>query len=228
MCNRRRRSFVLIEVLVATFLFVLLLTAIFSIFWRTAKVNQSIGHLRQVNERLLLTQNRLQNVFGCSIFQKSYRPYFFLEKTKFSQGPSLVFTFENEIQTHYAFSNVVLGKLFIEDNKLILAIFPHPKKPKGPPKEMRKEVLLDGIRNISFEFFLAPLSQEETQDGKQKEEEDEKSKKPPRGRWVSDWLKEYDARPTLIKIVVTKENRESYDFYFFIPNEVKPILYSKR
>jgi hypothetical protein len=210
-------------VLVATSLFVMLLAALFGIFWRTSKVNQSIAKLRTANEQMLLTQTRLQNILSNTVFQKAFRPYFFVEKLKHANSPSLVFTFENQIHTNYAFSNVVLGKLYVEDNQLCLGIFPHPKKAHGPPKEMRKEILLQAVADMRLEFFLAPEDKDE-----QQEEEQEQLKKPPQGLWTNDWLKEYEKRPTLIKLIVTKTSDEPYVFWFFIPNEIKPILYERR
>jgi len=227
MSRPRRRSFILVEVLVSTMLFIMLLTVIFGIFWRTSKVNQSIAKIRTANEEMLLTQSRLQGLFSNMVFQELYRPYFFIENSKYANSPSLVFTFENQIHTNYAFSNIVLGKLYLEENKLCLGIFPHPKKADGPPKEMRKEVLLDGVTDLEFSFFLAPVDKDEEQEEAENKGND-KTKKAPSGRWTNDWLKDYEMPPTLVKLTVRKTNDEPYLFWFFLPNEIEAILYEKR
>lgn len=223
----QRKAFVLIEVLIATTLFIMLLAAIFGIFWRTSKINQSISQIRTANEEMLLTQSRLQGLFSNIVFQERHRPYFFVESNKYASSPSLVFTFENQFHTNYAFSNVVLGKLYVEESKLCLAIFPHPKNADGPPKEMRKEQLLAGVKEIDFSFFLAPVDKDEEQE-KEEDEGDKKKKKPHHSEWLNDWLKDYERPPTLVKLKVLKTNGELYLFWFFLPNEIGPILYEKR
>lgn len=219
MSKLRRRSFALVEVLVATSLFVMLLIAIFGIFWRTAKVNQSINNLRVVNEQVLLAQARLQDIFARSDFYDAPNAYFFIEKAKSSNFASLVFTFDNRPHVNHNFSNNVVGKLYVENETLYLATWPHHLAVKWPPTLMRKEALLEQVTDFHIELFLAPQPKDE------EPTEEETKHPPPEGRWVTVWQKEYAQSATFVKLTISKQGAENLEMFFFIPNEITPILY---
>jgi len=217
--RQRRKSFVLIEVLVATGLFVLLLTAIFGIFWRTTKTNDALNKLRLANEQMVVTQAKLQSAFAHFSFAKSIRPYFFTEIDRNSGLPSLVFTLEDMPQANSFIAPDLLAKLYIEDEQLVLASFPHLKKDTGLPTVMQKEVLLSGVTDIKMEFFLPKE--------KEAKEEDETVKKPIMGSWSDSWLLEYNRPPALVKIELTKKNSDTFVLWFYIPQAINYILYDK-
>ncbi len=212
---KRRRSFVLIEVLIATSLFVLMLVAIFGIFWRTTKTNESINRLRRANEQMLVAEAKLQTLFSNVTLVQTYKPYFYTDSPT-----SLVATIDNTMQTIPAFSGIVISKLYLDEDELILATFPHITEEKSLPEIMEKETLLSGVSDFKMEFFLAPSSQADPSD-------EEAPKKPPECTWTDDWLAEYETPPTLVKLTITKKNTGEFSLFFYIPEMVNAILYDK-
>lgn len=221
-----RRSFVLIEVIVATSLFVMLLMVIFGIFWRTTKTNTALNKLRIANEQMLVTQSRLQQCFSSVEYTKGTRPYFFEEIDKKSNLPSLVFTMEN-MQTDADFSGNPIAKIYVDKEQLVLALFPHFVLEYGIPKVMSKEALLNNVTNFRAYFFYGPESQNEEKKPKKEDEEEDEKKEPPMGEWTDTWLPEYGRPPTLVKLEITRGKSEINTLYFFIPTMIKTILYDK-
>ena len=75
----------------------------------------------------------------------------------------------------------MIGRLFVDhDNRLILATWPSISRYSSPSPPMRKEVLLEGVENISFAFYLAPKV---TKDEKTVDPEAEKRY----GLWHHEW-----------------------------------------
>lgn len=214
----RRRPFVLIEVIIATTLFILMLTAVFGIFWRTAKTTNSLNKLRIANEQLLVTQAKLQSTFSKVLFKKRYNPYFYIETDGNSSQPALIFTVDNLVQTSAELSGIVLTKLYVEDEQLMLATFPHIQE--GLPELMEKEALLSKVTNFKVELFLAPEPSKEAAD-------EETTKKPPQGSWTDRWPKEYNQAPTLIKLTITKRSAGTFSLWFMLPEMVNTVLYEK-
>ncbi len=218
---RRKKSFILIEVLISTSLFVMLLAAIFGIFWRTSKTSAALNRLRIANEQVLVAQARLQTLFSKLSFMKTPKPYFFTERDK-NSGLRLVFTIELPVETDCAFSVDGLVKLYVEDNQLVVATFPYFEQEKGIPNMMQKEALLSNVTDFRIFCFLAPESQEEPA-----KSEEETAKKPPEASWIDVWPIEYDRQPTLVKLEIERGKGNTYDLWFFVPRNVKTILYDK-
>ena len=223
----KRKAYILIEVLVATSLFIMLLIAVFGTFWRTNKTNASINRLRVANEQMLITQATLQSLFSKISFKESVGPYFYQELDKNSNLPSLIFTVENIFQTSASITSNLLIKLYVEDNQLVVATFPHLKNQEGLPTIMQKEALLPDITDFKAEFFLAPESQENKK-VKALEDDENQPKKPPTGTWKDNWPIEYDRLPTLLKLDITHAKSGSFTLWFFIPFSFDAIVYDKR
>lgn len=226
--SRKRKSYILIEVLVATSLFIMLLIAIFGIFWRTNKTNASLNALRTANEHMLITQATLQSLFSKASFDTSTAPYFYAEIDKNSNLPSLIFTLENVHQPLPDISSNQLIKLYVENSQLTVATFPHIKNHEGLPTIMQKEALLSDVTDFKLEFFLAPDSNQDKKP-ENHEDDDNEIKKPPFGTWTDTWLHEYDRPPTLIKLQITQRHQSnSFTLWFFIPFGLDAIYYDKR
>ncbi|MBS0635421.1 MAG: hypothetical protein JSR37_08170 [Verrucomicrobia bacterium] len=217
----RKRSFILIEVLVSTGLFLLLVTAMFGIFWRSSKTNNAINKLRIVNEQMLIAQSKLQNIFSAATFVKSVQPYFFIEIERKSGQPSLICTLDSPVQTHSDFSGITISRIYLEDDKLVVATFPHLEE--GIPEIIQKETLLSGVTKLDIELFFAPQSQEKIVET----ENEETVKKPPEGVWTDVWPKEYNQAPTLAKLKIERGKAGNFTLYFFMPYMIDTILYGK-
>ncbi|MCE5294238.1 MAG: hypothetical protein LLF94_06450 [Chlamydiales bacterium] len=223
MCKHpKRRSFVLIEVIVATSLFVMLLIVVFGIFASTTKTNAALSRLRQANEQLLVTQAKLQDYFSRVMFKKAIDPYFYQEIDRRSGLPSLIFTIKAATQKIPELNGYPIIKLYVEDNQLIAATFPHSNLDSSL-SIMQKEALLSNVTDFKAQFFLAPESQKEPK--KDDVEEEETEKKAPTGTWTDTWLMEYDKAPTLIKLEITRKSSESCTLWFFITPMIQTVLY---
>lgn len=224
MCKlRRRRAFVLVEVLIATSLFAVLLVAIFSIFWRTSKLSDAITQKRLRIEQVLLIETKLQNVFNNIIHDEESRSYFYLEPSRQNGSPSLVFTFDNQFHVDYAYTTTVLGKLHVDNENLYLTIWPHFEDPKERPQnEMRKELLLEKVSDVSLELFASSESKDE-------KNQDKAVNGPRPVQWNTVWPKEYETRPSLIKLAITLKGQSvPITLWFMLPQEVKTISYDSR
>lgn len=216
---RSRRPFILIEVLVSMGLFLLLVVAMFGIFWRTSTTNATLNKLRIANEQMLVAQAKLQNLFTNVTFIKSIRPYFYIENERNSGQPSLICTVDHPLQTDSDFSGMTISKLYLEDDKLIVATFPHLEE--GLPEVMQKEILLSGVTKLDIELFFAPQSQNKVVD-----ENEETVKKPPESVWTNEWPKEYNQAPTLAKLRIERAKAGSFTLWFFMPYMIDTILYN--
>ncbi len=200
----------------------MLLVAIFGIFWRTTKTNASINHLRVINEQHLVAQATLQDLFSKVNHSTSINPYFYIEKDSRSGLASLIFTIDGDTQKLPEFCGYPLIKLYVEDEQLVVATFPHSQTQTGIPTLMRKDALLSNVTDFEVEVFLADEGQQET-----KQDAEDAPKKPPMGRWTDIWLKEYDRPPTLVKLHVTRGKSDTSTLWFFITPMITTILYDK-
>lgn len=224
----KRKAYILIEVLVATSLFIMLLIAIFGIFWRTNKTSASLNQLRVANEHMLVTQATLQALFTKASFKSSCGPYFYSEIDKNSNLPSLIFTLEDLYQEDAEISHTQLIKLYVENGQLIVATFPHIKNHAGLPTILQKNALLSNITDLNFEFFLGPDSNQGIESRPKQEEDQDDVKKPPMGRWTQTWLSEYYRPPTLVKIELTQGKSDHFTLWFYLPFSINTIYYDKR
>lgn len=224
----KRKAYILIEVLVATSLFIMLVIAIFGIFWRTNKTSASLNRLRVANEHMLVTQATLQALFTKASFKESVGPYFYSEIDTRSNLPSLIFTVDKIFQTTSDISANQLIKLYVEDNQLVLATFPHIKNHAGLPTLLQKNALLSNVTDFNLEFFLGPDSHQDEENTPPQQEDQEDIKKAPMGKWTNTWLSEYYRPPTLIKIEITQGKSESFTLWFYIPFAINAIYYDKR
>lgn len=217
--KRRKSSFILIEVIIASSLFALLLSVVFGIFWYYSQLNQSLTKQRTSLEKLLIAQSRLQMAFTRSVFHKNCNRYFYIEEPKSDSGPSLIFTFHNIVEMETEFCETVLGKLYVEDEQLCLAMWPHKKNLTQVPTTMQKEHLLSNVTSFEIELFAIPTSK--------KRQSNKNEVQVPEGKWISRWPVEYKRRPSLIKLTCHRTTGEIVPFWFFIPNETQPIIYGK-
>lgn len=224
----KRKAYILIEVLVATSLFIMLVIAIFGIFWRTNKTSAALNRLRVANEHMLVTQATLQSLFTKASFRESVGPYFYSEIDRNSTLPSLIFTVDKIFQTTADISTNQLIKLYVEDNQLIVATFPHLKNEAGLPTLLQKSALLSNVTDFKLQFFLGPDSHEDQQSSATQEEDQDDVKKAPMGRWTDTWLREYYRPPTLVKIELTQGKSEHFTLWFYLPFSMHTIYYDKR
>lgn len=176
MFKKRRRLFVtLLETLIAAGLLSLLLVIIFG-FFRELSIMSTATEIQQkesFKQRYLET--RLGYIFERVVNERdNARTFFFYTQPptgEFSSSTSLIFTFNNGVRFDPMFSGDVLARLYVDKTNgfgreatgnLVLAMWPlHVDEPQ---EYMKKEVLLENVSEMTFEFYAAPEPQRSAED----------------------------------------------------------------
>ena len=176
MFKKKRRLFVtLLETLIAAGLLALLLVIIFG-FFRELSIMSTATEIQQkesFKQRYLET--RLAYIFERIVNERdNARTFFFYTQPpngEFSSFTSLIFTFNNGIRFDPMFSGDVLARLYVDKasgfgreatGNLVLAMW--PLHVDNPEQYMKKEVLLENVSKIRFEFYAAPAPQSNNED----------------------------------------------------------------
>lgn len=205
----RRRSYILIEVIISMMLFAVLLSALFGIFSHFSRVHNTLSNQIKRHEDNVTAQLILQRAFSNTTLSKASRPYFYIEETG-----SLVFTIDNISSFEDEFTHDVLAKLHIENNNLMLTFWEHPRiPPKNPPDHLRKITVLQNVSSLQCKLFKAPAA---------KKNDKNELIAAPEGVWTGHWPLEYNTQPTLIHITC-----DTHQFYFLIPKRVESAIYKR-
>ncbi len=200
---KKKRPFTLIEVIVAAFLCSLIFTILVQgyIFTQRQRIETHAFH-----EQAALSQRiyfRLGHIF--SNLAKSEKPHSkqlnsnILKLTKLpnAQGLGLDCIFDNGIDPHPAFCNILRSTLYLDSReRLCLKII-------NEYNDEREEILCEGIQALSFSFF-----------------------NPNAKKWENKCtVKELEDAPKMIKVQITlKENRSCpLEWVFFTHLRNEPI-----
>ncbi|MEI8364845.1 MAG: hypothetical protein WCF65_00345 [Parachlamydiaceae bacterium] len=241
-----RRPFTLIEMIVALALTVLVLSALTFFYRQITQIDIETERVMADNFQLRYAETRLAKIIPRAVPANNKNSDFVF----FSVGnsgltkpgsQSLIFTFDNDVSLAKEFSNNALARIYLDPNgTLMLAYWPSPKRWHGahlPP--MKKEVLLENVENLTFEFYIAPYREKQKKnDIEKKGSSDEKNKDTPtkkeppspepQGTWSKQlWLVEYQQLPAMVRVIVTLHKRDKpMIFAFPLPNTKTHIIYS--
>ena len=233
---RKKKSFILIEALIATSIFALLFITIFSIWQNWQEFDQVLYKKKHRQEKSLVLGTRLQNIFLNALTpkEKGKPPIFFFSQEGLANNlnsQSLIFYYDHGADRGKVLSGKLLGKLYVDENQALqLILWPAPYKRDGIPEVYRQETLLEGVISIEFKFFrTADEKAKDTKDTKDKD-----SDEAPRLIWTSSWQKDYQLLPTLMSMKVTfSEKKSNLDnlsktFWFIFPEEIGLICYKSK
>lgn len=213
----------LIELLIAMSLLSALVTLLLGFYSDVHFIDRLFDKNREQAFEIRYAQIRIWEV-GSKIapyVKNNKKRYFFTEEenTPFSQGPSLTFTYDNGADFEPDFSTFVIGKIYLDlSNRLCLATWPLPNASKSFPPPMKKEVLMERVEKLDFEFFF-PLDGNQTA-----------STPLPESERSSTWSHEFKTIPASIWIKITKlpsENSQQIAFAVPLPKSKKHIIYPK-
>lgn len=240
-----KRHMTLIEVMIAMALVSILLTALMGYYAQIETIRYDVDkaqdegfQLRYLQARLSYVLPRALPVKGSPGEPEKVRDYFFFSSSEglFSE---LVFSYDNGVDLDERFSNHVLGRLFVEEaesgNYLVLATWPVPrcwtKEGESPP--IRKEILIDHIEGLDFEFFHPSEAPEGVRtnvagiDTQLMGEESELE----RNQWHSNWSSSYKYLPAIVKVRIKRSIQtgitkpsEWLDLAYPLPNAKAPII----
>jgi hypothetical protein len=250
-------------------LLAVLLVIVFGFFRELSIMSAATERQQQESFQLRYAETRLSSIFERIVNERDpARTFFFYTQPpqgEFSSSTSLIFTFDNGIRLDPLFSGDVLGRLYVDhsasidsplgessSNRLILAVWPlHAEKPQ---EHLQREVLLEGVKDIRFEFYAPPerLSNSKSMTSTMVNPQPfvkknglpsaiEKEIQPERDVWYeNEWLLAYNEMPSILKIVVTLQKAshplerskdqgagqtEILTFSYVLPSSKNPIHY---
>ncbi|HEV8052741.1 MAG TPA: hypothetical protein VGP47_09610 [Parachlamydiaceae bacterium] len=234
-----KRHVSLVEVLIAVTLTVAILMTLTFFYRQVTEIGYEVDRTSAKNFNMRHLETRLAQIIPKAVGEKHKNKDFLFfsvndEGVTKPGSQSLIFTFDNLVSLDKPFSGHVLARLYLDANSnLLLAYWPSPKRwENNTAPSMKRELLLQGVENLAFEFYIAPkrkdrekqeLENEASPAGKNskdKEKDAKSTEKPkdiepePKGEWRrQNWLEDYKQLPVMVKIIVT------------MPKEPKPLVF---
>ncbi|MBA3603376.1 MAG: hypothetical protein H0W50_07000 [Parachlamydiaceae bacterium] len=237
-----RRYVLLLEVLIAMVLTMVLLSVLLSFYLQINKVNAAQELEQEHSFGKLFLSTRLASIIPRVVpVNNPDKDYIFFStlnndsETK-PGTPSLFFTFDNGVKLDPDFSNHVLGRLYLSNGKLSLAIWPSTTRwseTEVPP--IKNEVLFDGVEDLSFMFYLPPSRQRKIVLANRKTvfTETNLMKIETMGEWKTEWQQEYGDLPALVRIILAVKSKskpgtlEPIVLTYPLPNSFEVIVYEQ-
>lgn len=216
----RKSHLTLIEVMIALTLLSLLLTTLFGVYQHIESLHQLLHKDQKTGLRMLYVQHRLSEVIPNAVSRKVKEAYFYNTSNPYN---SLVFVYDNGADPNPKFSGYVLGRLYLDpQSKLCLVTWPSVKTDSNANPEMRKEILLEKVKDLSFSFYVPPKEEKLTVDPAKTNERPT--------QWYPDWPMEMVntdeiSLPGMIKIKIQVEGNQEITFAFVLPNSERSIMY---
>lgn len=217
----KKRFITLLEVLIATLLTTVLLTALTFFYRDMTTLNAELDKLHIVQFQQSYIQKRLSTLLPKTIASKAKQKDFYFYTTPSINGsPSLVFTYDNGPCLNRNFAGHVLGRLFInKNNALVLASWAAPSRWSEEPV-LKNEILMEDVENLHFRFYIPP--------------EHDLSKTGPGNhlegitynQWYEDWPAHLKELPAMIQIRIQQKGRDKpVEFAYQLPNSNLVIIY---
>lgn len=214
-----KRHVSLLEMLIALSLVTILLSALMAFYSFTSSTQLTVDKIRKDNFRSLYLQHRLGQILPRSFDKPAKQdktPFWFYTPLGTST-PELIFVYDNGVDGIPPFSNAVLGRLFLEEGKLILLSWSTQMEWRKADAPAREEILDEGVVQIAFSFFNPPKPSDA-------DKPIDDLKDPP--GWFAQWPIEKDKLPAMMKITVWKEGQKTPKIYGFVMGKTtSTILY---
>jgi hypothetical protein len=226
----KRHYVTLIEVLIATVLTMILLTAITFFYRQVSLINFESEKLQKDQFRSAYIENRLSTIIPKIISPTDiHKDFYFFTSDVYAQdgNQSLVFTYDGGVQLGKDDSHHQLGKLYVYEKKLILASWVSPNNfGQNINLDFKKEILMDDVTNLSFEFYVPPTKFRGEILGASKLGTDII----PENYWHKTWTYRYNQLPAMIKIHLTHTTNGKLipmTFAFALPKTNLVIMYDQ-
>lgn len=229
--KRKKRDFTLLELLIAMTLTALILMTLSFFYRSTIMIGYDLDKIKVRQFYLRYAENRLVDVIPKILPKKGKSNEFLFYSLDSNDSDiskpgsrNLLFTFDNGVSLNKPFSNQVIGRLFLDpEGRLILAYWPIPSRwESNEPIPVKKEILLEKVDNLTFEFFVPPENKEDNKKTPKSTPSPE-----PKGAWTQEnWLKDYDSLPAMVNIHVILEGDEKVrTFSYPLSNSEARIVY---
>ncbi|MCE5317384.1 MAG: type II secretion system GspH family protein [Parachlamydia sp.] len=246
----KKRFMTLLETLIALGITMLVLSTLTFFYRQIDAVNTQLEKVQGQGFRMRYVENRLASILPQAVSESDAKKDFFFFTTSSTlafakQGsPTLMLTYDNGVKLDKLFSNHVLGRLFLSsDYKLCLATWPSPNRwVDGISPPMKKEVLLEGVDELSFGFFVAPEKDWKFSDAASKQLKADSKPAPnaasdqpasvvvkptPEGQWHPTWSYDYQQLPAMVKVQVTLLDKSTRVFVFPLPKCQRQVVYKQ-
>ncbi len=204
----RKAYMTLLETLIAVSILSILLVFVFGFFRELSEMTRLSEQAQRDSFKMRYLESRLGFIFERIVNENESkkRPFYFYTQPShrdFSNSPSLIFTFDNEVRKNPHFSRDLLARLYVDLNgRLCLASWPlHVDQPH---EYLYEEVLCEHVVNIKYFFYAAPERVQGNNDIQTPAGKGDSDKKTPeKDKWHQDeWALTYDQMPVIIKLVI--------------------------
>lgn len=177
-----RRYVTLLEVLISIALTVIILTTLTFFYRQVGMIGAEVGRISIENFRMRYAETRLASILPKVVAENNKNKDFVFFSINDDSGSKpgsqgLIFTFFNGISLDKEIANHALGRIYLDnDNNLVFAYWPSPKRwEKDKFPEMKKEILLENVDDVKFEFFIPPDKNSEGENSQKDSEKDLKN-----------------------------------------------------
>lgn len=212
--KQKKRSFTLLEVLTTLFLFTIMLSSLVSYSYWITHIEENLEKKWNTLENLIFCQRSLESVFQSSKRARCPHPQFFTE------NKVLYFAYDRGVQSLPEFSGPVLAALYHDSKSqdLLLTLWPYqpPTTTTGwmpPPSNSFTFPLLSNVSECAFSFYAPPFGQKSISPK-------EIGSLHPQEGWQSDWRRSYLKPPSIMKISIKTEKKDSYNLLFDLGESV--------
>lgn len=205
---QRTSYLTLIEIMISAALILFLAGSLMG-FYRFALSTQTTAKKLGIEAmQTLYTREHLANILTNTTAKKENKPFWFYTNEQNGQF-SLIFTYDSGAKADPLFSNTVLGRLFLQNGKLILLTWPTLPSAREPHAPMLLEVMAENIESIQWSFYnLTETNKTETPIANEIDKQG----------WADQWPIEKDKLPALIRLKIKQKNKKEELFTFPLNN----------
>lgn len=232
----RRRLFTLLETLIALALTTIALSTLLFFYREMVTLSSQADQLEKESFQMRYVESKFAFLFPRTLSQTQKKNFFFFTSRDpgglFAPGnaQSLIFTYDHGVDLSKLFSNQTLAQLFVDAQKrLCLASWPVPSRwMEGAGIPLKYEVLMEGVDQLKFGFFIAPdRTWEPSVDNSSQNPPPNPPPPPapnpqtgssstapevvvnpsPEGDWIDYWSQEFRQLPALIKIEIKRKGK---------------------
>ncbi|MEI8300396.1 MAG: type II secretion system protein [Chlamydiota bacterium] len=210
----KKRSFILLEILLAFSILSMILAFLFNSLKTSALLNTKCDTLQRFFFTRHHIQERLSQIFSniepclAPLLEKGESAFYTCEEPCLS----LYFTFNHGIDPEESFTGTVQGRIFLEKNTLILEL-----TPTDPHYllQKRREILLTNVESLSFLFYQRPSLVQRTKN----------TSSSGAFELLSKWPIDYPDIPYCITLSLKLQDKSTLDYSFYLSSSIQPIRY---
>lgn len=233
----RKRPLTMLELLISMTLTVLILSTLTYFYHQMTMAGIVLDKKQGENFQKRYVEHRLGTVIPHTIpaTKENSHFHFFTSQAansiSMSGTQSLVFVFDNCVQSNKEMAYHVIGRLLLNQNgQLLLVTWPSEKRwVENESIPHSYEILMEGVKDLEFSFFVPPIKgKTDLKAGKPRTVQKQDPLEGMRGEWVTEWRPDWRQLPAMMRLTVTiseEERDKKLNFAFPFPYVEQPITY---